>query len=182
METVTTQFLQRTDVSVDLNQVLEDLNSILSIYPWPTGNQIGLKHRPTATDVWLDAHGSLNKSGAKESEFTEWNPNCPVYLKTVIEQLEARYNFKSNRVRLMKLPPKKGLTVHYDTERRYHLVLKTSPFAYMFEVNTETNTPLGTHMPADGYFYLVDTRKVHFVYNGSAEDRIHLVINESPIM
>jgi hypothetical protein len=35
------------------------------------------------------------------------------------------------------------------------------------------------HIPADGYFYKVDTTKDHFVYNGGWEPRIHLVICEA---
>jgi len=73
--------------------------------------------------------------------------------------------------------PRSGLSVHMDDESRYHLVIKTNPFCYMFEVNS-SNVPIGTHMPADGYFYWVATTEPHFVYNGSFDDRIHLVINE----
>lgn len=170
-------FIKQTDFNVDLKQILVDLQTILDMYPWPESNQIGLKHRPQAEDIWLDASGSLLTTGRTESEFTEWNPNCPAYLKQIIQELETKFKFTAGRIRIMRLLSKRGLTVHLDAESRYHLVLKTNPFCYMFHVD-KSNKPVGEHIPADGYFYWVDTTQGHFVYNGSREDRIHLVINK----
>jgi uncharacterized RmlC-like cupin family protein len=77
----------------------------------------------------------------------------------------------------MRLMPKTGLTVHADFETRYHYVIKTNPNAFFGEKIEENEVAaVCYHMPADGHFYHVDTTRPHFVYNGSFEPRIHLVI------
>jgi hypothetical protein len=175
-------FIKRTDLLVDLNQVQNDLQTLISINGWPDKNQLGLRHRLNATDIWTDAHGSLYDHMNKvfkdsETSFTEWNPYVPEYLKNVIEQAAKQYNFKCGRIRILRLMPNRGMSVHADTEERFHLVIKTNPHAYMFKVDKETNVPIGQHIPADGYFYKVDTTLDHFVFNGGKEERIHLVLN-----
>jgi hypothetical protein len=60
-------FITKIDYSADHTKMLEDLEEILKIRPWPSedfvrkssGNQIGITHRPGAVDPWLDADGSL---------------------------------------------------------------------------------------------------------------------------
>jgi photosystem II stability/assembly factor-like uncharacterized protein len=88
-------------------------------------------------------------------------------------------NIKLGRVRIMRLMPKRGLTVHRDTSVRYHLVLKTnidSFFGFRDFLNKDGAVAKCYHMPANGYFYKVDTTKFHFVYNGGKTERIHIVI------
>jgi hypothetical protein len=176
------KFIQRTDMLVNLNQVQDDLQTLISINGWPDKNQLGLRHRPDAENIWIDSHGSLYDHVNKifkdtESSFTEWNPHIPKYLKSVIEQAAQKYKFKCGRIRIMRLMPNRGMSVHADIEERFHLVIKTNPYAYIFKVDKETNTPIGYQLPADGYFYKVDTKLDHFVFNGGKEERIHLVIN-----
>lgn len=177
--------IRKTTVSVDLEQMKKDLEKVLSIQPWPevvdVGNQIGIRHRPNAGDPWLDAHGSLydkqlQKFIAVETDFSVWNKDAPNYTKTVIEQLAQQENFTIGRVRYMRQPPKRGLSVHRDIETRYHLVLKTNPFAFFGFTQPGPVTAQCYHIPDDGYFYHADTTLEHFVYNGGWEERIHLVI------
>lgn len=186
-------FITKTNFKIDLDRVIADLNTLLGIHPWPEmniekqlpGNQLGITHRPGAENIVLDASGSLydkqlQKFIAKESDFTLWNPDTPSYTRSIIEQLAEHENTKFGRIRFMRLMPKTGLSVHPDFEQRYHLAIDTNKFAYFGEhVGTTEVAAKCYHVPADGYFYKVDTTREHFVYNGGWEPRIHLVICES---
>jgi len=178
--------IRKTEHTANLAQMLIDLESVLKVQAWPevvdVGNQIGLRHRPGAADPWLDSHGSLydrelEKFVAKETDFCQWNQHVPEYTRTVIEQLARREGFEIGRVRYMRQPPKRGLSVHRDMETRYHFVLKTNPYAFFGFTQPGPVTAQCYHIPADSYFYQADTRLEHFVYNGGWEERIHLVIS-----
>lgn len=176
-------FIKKLDLTADVELANQALEQVLTYTEWGIENQIGLSHRkePKA-NIWKDCIGSLynRETGtdiANESEFTELNINTPEYIKTKLEELSLLENIKIGRVRLMRLLPKAGLTVHSDTSVRYHLVLKTNPTSYIAHTFNGGNVAaLCFHIPADGYFYKVDTTKPHFVYNGGHEPRIHLVI------
>lgn len=179
--------ISKTDFTVDLDQMIKDMHSVLQYLWWPehplgsdqVSNQISLKHRP-GYDSWLDGVGSLkDKNGkvfAEEKDFTEWNANVPLYTKQVLDELQQRENVKLGRVRYMRLLPKTGLRVHFDFEYRYHLPIVTnrfSMFGHVYEGQEEIAKCY--HIPATGTFYKVDTRMPHFVYNGGTEERVHLV-------
>lgn len=181
-------FIEKTDTFADLDQMLNDLNTIVNNIGWPkkidehgrtlSSNQIGLNHRPSAENQFLDNVGSLmGQTLAKESEFTEFNDMLGKYTKNALERLKESENINLGRVRYMLLPEKSGLTVHTDMEMRYHYVLKTNPNAFFGECIKDSEISARCYnIPADGFFYRVDTRLPHFVYNGSREPRIHLVI------
>jgi len=172
------EFINKLDLTIDPNKLRSDIEYILDLYPWIKHNQIGLRHRP-GENPWTDAHGSLidKTTGIRrafEKDFTEWNPLIPVYLKSCLEKLKDQYSIELGRIRIMRLLPNRGLSVHNDDEVRFHLVLKTNLKSYFFEVND--NVPVGHHIPADSHFYKIDTRRTHFVYNGGDDERIHLVV------
>lgn len=179
--------VHKTTFSVNLDQMLADMNEVLAhqiFLQHPDGvdlvsNQISLRHRPGHED-WFDGIGSLkDKQGvqlAEEKDFTVWNKLLPEYTKQVLEELQEKENIKLGRVRYMRLRPKTGLRVHFDFEERYHLALVTnrfSMFGHYYEGAEEVAKCY--HIPADGIFYKVNTTLPHFVYNGSNEERIHLV-------
>lgn len=184
-----TKFIERTNTSADISEMRVDLSRIVKRIGWPrkydsdgkplSSNQIGLNHRPGAKDQFLDNVGSLMaQTIAKEKDFTEYNDMIGQHTFEALERLCENENIKLGRVRYMLLPEKSGLTVHWDTEIRYHYVLQTNPYAFFGEtVNEDGLTAKCYHIPADGYFYKVDTTREHFVYNGSREPRIHMVIN-----
>lgn len=188
-------FITRLDYTADLFRVKKDLDHCLSlINGWPAedftkkiaGNQISVSNRPGATDVWLDAIGSLYNSVtgefvAKEKDFSEYNPYIPDYTKSTLNGLKHYLGINFGRIRFMRLMPKTGLTIHADLEQRYHLALDTNPYALFGRYNDSSENQTVAecfHIPADGYFYKVDTREKHFVFNGGWEPRIHLVICE----
>lgn len=181
-------FIVKLPFQVDLDRVSTDLDELLKHYHWTLPeniiqNQMGIKHRLGAKNVWLDASGSLydkktNSFTGSEYDFTEWNPHLPTYTRSIIEYLENDQRVKIGRARFMLLPSRKGLSIHRDFEKRYHLVIKTNPSA-LFGI-AENSGPVKAvcyHIPADGHFYEVDTTKDHFVYNAGDDDRIHLVLN-----
>ena len=181
-------FIEKTTVYADLTEMKTDLSLITNEIGWPrnldaqgktlSSNQIGLNHRPGAADQFLDNVGSLMaQTVAKETDFTEYNNMIGETTKQALEMLSRAEGVKFGRIRYMLLPEKAGLTVHTDTEIRYHYVLETNPNAFFGErVEDPELVAKCYHIPADGYFYRVDTTRPHFVYNGSREPRIHLVI------
>jgi len=184
-------FITKLDLNFDTSILLKDLDKLLSVNDWPKenieekmpGNQISITHRPDE-DIWTDGTGNLWDPVKKqfictEADFTEFNPYLGDYTKNAIQTLAQAENITIGRVRYMKLEPKKGLSVHTDFTKRYHLVLKTDPNAFFGEITTGQVSAYCHHLPADGYVYKVDTTKEHFVYNGSWEDRIHIVINSA---
>ena len=96
----------------------------------------------------------------------------------ILNELCKLQNIKIGRARFMRLLPKTGLTVHADNSERYHLVINTNKDAFIAQtMNNGGIAAVCYHIPADGYFYKVDTTKRHFVYNGGQVDRIHLVVS-----
>ena len=174
--------IEKLDFKTDLPLLLKDVETVINMARWDDENQIGLTHRPGAKSLWKDAVGSLYEGfdkKADESEFTEINYFLPTLLKQTLIDFAESQNIKLGRVRVMRLLSKRGLTVHRDTSVRYHFVLKTnidSFFGFRDLRQIDGVAAKCYHIPADGYFYKVDTTKIHFVYNGGKTDRIHIVI------
>jgi hypothetical protein len=177
-------FIEKLNLTVDINQARKDLAQILNLTSWHN-NQIGLVHRnPPEKDVWEDCTGSLYDKEKKievvpESVFTKLNEKTPDYIKIILGQLADAENIKLGRIRLMRLNPNQGLSVHRDNSIRYHLVLETNQYAYIAQGHGYSRATLRAscfHIPSDGHFYKVDTTNEHFVYNGGKTERIHLVI------
>lgn len=185
------QFIKRLNDTANLDIVKQCIEEILAKRPWPNGsaedcsivNQIGLRHRPDATNKWLDASGGAkdNQEGKQETDFSVWNKDVPQYLVDVIERVAHENNFKIGRVRIMRLIPKTGLMMHKDAEKRVHLVVTTNIGCVIctpttVEAGADYNIR-GYHIPADEHFYKIDTTVHHFVYNSGDTERVHLVIN-----
>lgn len=175
--------IRPTGLIHDHNQMYQDASSIINLVGWGDKNQISLNSRPWDNDPWHDGAGStINKrTGQKimnEQDFTEWNP-LPEFIKKSLLELQSKEKIKFGRIRLMKLESHRGLSVHADFEKRYHYVIQTNIKCYFgFSQTQDQNVPTAIcyHIPADGQWYHIDTTKLHFVYNGSNFDRIHLVV------
>lgn len=185
-------FITKTEFKADYQLMYKDMTDLINNVGWPedriidgkfySGNQLGVKYRPGAQYPMLDCIGSLYDKATKtftgyEHEFTEYVDELPEYTKNVIKQLEADANIKFGRIRYMRLLTKRGLSVHLDLEKRYHYVFDTNPNAFFGEKTEGELAAKCYHIPNDGYFYLVDTTREHFVYNGGWEPRIHLVLD-----
>ena len=186
------EFINKLDFYADHELMLKDFNKYIDIVGWPekqtidgkfySDNQIGLKCRKDAKYPVLDSIGSMydkvnNKFYFYEHEFTEWVDGVPEYTKSVITDLEKHCSVTFGRIRIMRLHSKTGLSVHKDLEKRYHYVYETNNNAFFGEKLSGDITAQCYHIPDNGHFYLVDTTREHFVYNGGWEPRIHLVLN-----
>jgi hypothetical protein len=187
-----TRFITKTDITADYQLMYKDLTDLINLVGWPEkttidgrhypANQLSLKCRKNAVNQLMDAAGNLydKEKGefiSKESDFSEWVDVVPEYTKNVILDLENRENIKFGRIRLMRLMSKTGLSVHKDFEHRYHYVYDTNPNSFFGERLEGDVTAQCFHIPNDSHFYIVDTTREHFVYNGGWEPRIHLVMN-----
>lgn len=180
--------IRKLVLSSSVEIVQRECDNIINSVGWGNTHQIGLKSKPNSDNPWFDSVGSLYDMNTKlpvnsELDFNVWNLDSNSYIRQEIEKLQEKEKISIGRVRIMKLLPKIGLSVHKDNEFRYHLVLKTNPSAY-FAFN-DTVSPLDTdvteigkfyHIPKDGFWYLVDTTKIHWVYNGGKEARLHIVV------
>ena len=177
-------FIEKLNFTANVDLMNLDYEQILTQSQWGAENQIGLTHRPEATgNLWKDCVGSLwdyttNSRAENEETFTEMNPAIPSYLVSKLTELASIEKFRLGRVRLMRLLPKTGLSVHADNSIRYHFVLDTNLHSFISYIpdNSGNIKTIGFHLPRDGHFYKVDTRLEHYVYNGGRTPRIHLVI------
>lgn len=108
-----------------------------------------------------------------------WNKDAPEYTKNILEELSSIMNHKLVRARYICLPPGSGLKAHKDLGIRFHFVLDTNIQSFFSFVNgNDFSKDLEIyHMPCCNHFYLLDTRREHFVYNAGHTNRIHLVIS-----
>lgn len=103
----------------------------------------------------------------EESDFSRF---CGPFRGTLFEKayraLEKKYHL--GRVRIMRSLPKTCLTWHWDDFPRVHFVMKTQPGCFMvFEDEVK-------HLPLQTWWY-TNTLSNHTAFNGSREDRYHLV-------
>lgn len=181
-------FIEKLDTVSDTSIINNELQTILKVTNW-SKNQIGLRHRANAENIWSDSVGSMYDYTTKsfkytEADFNNWSVSENTYVRQQIELLSEKLNFKVGRVRFMKLLPHCGLSIHYDNELRYHLVIDTNPKSYICVNNAVSNNNLEIvsqcyHIPKDNHWYKVNTKKIHWVYNGGETERIHLVVCET---
>jgi hypothetical protein len=176
-------FVKKLELTADLEIMKQDLDFVLTRSDWSVENQIGLTYRKGAENLWKDCVGSLwdrenNIELVKEEEFTEINSEAPLYTMKRLNDLAALEGFKLGRVRYMRLMPKTGLSVHADSSVRYHYVLETNPHSYIYHTTTMMGSikTLGYQLLSNGYFYKVNTKMEHYVYNGGTTPRIHIVV------
>lgn len=138
-------------------------------------NQIGLKHTENIheTQTWYQGCGQMTHLMPRytNKDFTVINEELKgSYLEHVIEELQKTYSI--GRARIMKLEPRKCMSLHVDLSKRIHIPVITNLDALMI-INNEVH-----HMPADGSAYLTDTTKRHTALNASKdEERLHLLFD-----
>jgi hypothetical protein len=186
----TMKFIERLSLQSDLNLANEAAHQIIEdAGGWQqTGNQIGLIRRTeTPPNKWTEGVGSLRDTTLTERDFQLWNIDSHNYIRQQVDRLKDHLNIETGRIRIMRLDSHRGLSVHSDKELRYHLVLKTNPRAHfgcyvgrddlvLPQYSDESLFGINYHLPQDGYWYQVDTRRGHWVYNGGPDERIHIVV------
>lgn len=130
-------------------------------YDWTNAKKIKDKNGNQKIDV------PLRDNPLPESAFQYF---CNAFVDTQFEQIyqELAKRYKLGRVRLMKSKPKTCLSWHQDTSKRLHYPIKTQEGCLMVIEDTAYKLEQGT-------WYETDTTKFHTAFNGSREERIHLV-------
>ena len=166
--------IQQLNYQVDLEQLQRDLDQVLTLTQWHyfhgTG-QIGLTHQPGAPEPWQAAVGPRF---AGEELYSEFNSCLPTTLKTVLDGLADAAGIQIGRTRFWQMPVGSQIPSHRDLTVRYHLAMKTNKDS----VFVEFKAPIVErhHIPADGWFYRVDTVRTHAYYNRGSDESLHLVI------
>ncbi len=122
----------------------------------------------------LHDHTGWLPDDVRERDFKVVNPE---FRGTAIEALLEKLPFEFGRTRIIRMPKKSCLSIHWDTSLRYHYAVETNPACYL--VRMEGGTGRFYHIPADGYLYEMDARLTHTAINASRETRIHLVISDA---
>ena len=161
-------FLRRTSITQDLESVRQ---VIADVHPLFGGdNVISVTSRPNANQPLRDQIGWLPE-GVRERDFRVINPE---FRGTAIETLLNKLPFEFGRTRIMRMPKKSCLSIHWDTSLRYHYAVITNPACYLVCIDDDIGR--FHHVPADSFLYEMDARRTHTAINASREARIHLVI------
>ena len=160
--------IRRTEIHQELDPVRATVEALVPLFG--PDNVISVTSRKGA-DRPLQDHVGWLPEGVRERDFTVVNPE---FHGTAIEALLDKLPFAFGRTRLMRMPKKSCLSIHWDTSLRYHYAVKTNPACYL--VFMEDDIGHFRHIPADGYLYEMDARLTHTAINVSRHDRIHLVI------
>lgn len=170
----------------DLNKELNNLIEANTIKWHPARDQICINTTKDELDNYNYGRGSLwydwdksyrnennelivptRKKPLFEKDFAHL---CTVFAGTLFEDvyrsLERKYVL--GRVRIMNLHSKNCLTWHKDNSIRVHYPIKTQEGCFMI-IDNEIK-----HLEQN-IWYRTDTLKNHTVFNGSKEDRLHLV-------
>lgn len=160
--------IRRTEVFHDLAAVRAAVEAVSPLFD--DDNVISVTARPGADRPLKDGAGWLPE-GVRERDFRVVNPE---FRGTAIEALLAKLPFEYGRTRIMRLPKKSCLSIHWDTSLRYHYAVVTNPACYLVFLDGDVGH--FRHIPADGWLYETDTRLTHTAINASREARVHLVI------
>ena len=158
--------IEKTDIKVDLEGLRADY--LKNLNQWPIHKNRIMLNNHTGVD---DYHKYIGQSLI----YTEFKYMNSLFKNTIWEETLKLIPGKIGKARLMIMPHDRLLTLHKDTEARWHVALFTDPscVAYDYETNK------GYHIPSDGYIYKLDGRKLHTVFNASNNfTRVHLVVCE----
>lgn len=166
--------VEKLDFLVDLTQLKSNIDSLVKEPGFnPKDHQLCLMHSLNCNMLWHDGTGSLSTKYHNGIRLDERSYNIindslkGTYLFSMLTDLQKRYN--AYRARIMKLRARSCYSWHKDNSKRIHIAINTNEHCRIaFESGT-------WHIPADGYAYSADTTLLHTAFNGSQEDRLHLV-------
>ena len=162
--------LNKLDVYHDLEEMQRYLQDVHHLFG--DRNQICVTSRAGEEGALQEGIGWLPE-GVTDDDYHVINEP---FLGSPIEQILLKLPFRFGRSRLIRLPERSCLTIHWDDCHRYHYAIQTNPAAYiMFFADTENVTT--ARIPADGYIYDMDATRTHTAINAGKEERIHLVIS-----
>jgi hypothetical protein len=166
-----TSMIRKTEVFEDLQGMVRAAKAVDSHFD--RHGVLNVTSRPGSADP-LHEYISWLPDDVRESEFQVINEE---FQGTAVESLLRKLPFQFGRTRLIKMPPKSCLSIHWDTSLRWHYAIVTNPACYLIHMQGDQGT--FHHIPADGYLYEMDARMTHTAINASKEPRIHLVISDA---
>ena len=168
--------IEKLSYKFDIDKIVEECYHIKETVGFCSlTNQISLKHtaRVDSDNIWYEGCGSLIDllPGKTHKDFTMINKELTgTYIESIIDTLQQDYSI--GRARIMRLEPRKCMSLHVDLSKRIHIPVVTNTDALMI-INNEI-----FHMPADGSAYLTDTTKRHTALNASkTNERLHLLFD-----
>lgn len=121
----------------------------------------------------VSENGYITSIAEKENQLKEeqFTVLCEQFKGTIIQSIynELTSKYKVGRVRLMRLKPKTCLTWHEDTSDRIHYPVQTFKGCRMV-IEDEV-----AMLDSDHWWYVKTKGNKHTVFNGSLDDRIHIV-------
>ena len=81
--------IKKLDIETDSTRIMDELSSILNQHcPWPINNQIGIKYRNGAQNIWTDGTNvSYNKRVVgEEIDYVNWCLDSNYYVRQEIEK------------------------------------------------------------------------------------------------
>jgi hypothetical protein len=158
--------IEKTDITVDIQALRDDY--LQNYQSWPIcENRICLNNYSDNDDY--------SKNASIRLIYTEYTHINSLFKNTIWEETLNLLPGKIGRARIMLMGPNCCLEQHRDLEVRWQLALFTDPACIAVDVNANTEY----HIPSDGYFYRLDARKLHAVYNNTNHlMRVHLVVAE----
>ena len=145
----------------DFDRLKNEVLSLLEKYNYP--RQIGLQSLDPNNEEWIIEDG---RPITKDTDYKYLHKDLR---GTAIEELIN--SLSAYRSRIMRMPARSCYSVHADVTKRIHIPIVTDPQAWMVWPHHNTCKYLQL-----GKIYLTDTTKLHSAFNGSAVDRIHLVL------
>lgn len=172
-----------TAIKFDIQKLKEVLDYSLKFFDVHKSepNQVCVTCRTNVLDKDEQLYEGVGR--LKDGLFEENYNNIADYFKnTYFEEILSGLPFKIGRTRIMRMPPRHCMSIHYDSGIRYHIALKTNRMAYiLFKDNPSSELyqkdfGIMYHIPEDGKLYRMDASKIHTAFNGGMEYRYHLVI------
>jgi hypothetical protein len=130
-------------------------------------NQINIQNLTGQEDDWYCGIGSalkLQNSNERDYKFIQ-----PSLKGSVIESVLNKYG--SYRARIMNMRPRSCYSLHSDFSGRIHIPIITNTQCWMV-------WPLANecYNLEEGKVYFTDTRYPHSAFNGSEQNRLHIVM------
>jgi hypothetical protein len=120
-----------------------------------------------------DENGTL-KAPEREFKLKEeyFKVLCTPFKNTLFEEMYNVLNkhYRVGRIRIMNSKPKTCLTWHIDDTQRLHYPMKTQDGCFMI-IENEVK-----HLEKNVWYH-TNTFKYHTAFNGSKDERLHLVVN-----
>jgi hypothetical protein len=156
---------------IDTNTFFRDQICLNSIESAPDNVALGRGSLYYDWDNLVEVNGKmtvpLRDVPLEETDFTVLcNQFKGTEFEDVYNNLSSRYVL--GRVRIMRSKPKTCMTWHVDTSTRIHYPVKTQEGCFMV-IEDEV-----MHIPNNTWWW-TDTIASHTAFNGSSEDRLHLV-------